>query len=48
VENFIRRGNIALYKKHLAKAHTDEESKIVLKLLADEEAKNPPIAGHKP
>jgi hypothetical protein len=42
VEHFIRRGNIALYKKYLAEPHTDEERKVVLKLLADKEAQDPP------
>lgn len=40
MESFIRRGNIALYKKYLAEPHTDEE--VVLKFLADKEAKDPP------
>jgi len=39
VEKFIRRENVTLYKKRLAEPHTDAEHKILLKLLADEEAK---------
>jgi hypothetical protein len=39
VEKFIQRENVTLYKKRLAEPHTDAEHKILLKLLADEEAK---------
>ena len=41
VEKFIHRENLALFKKHLAESHTDAEREILLKLLADEEAKEP-------
>jgi hypothetical protein len=42
MENFIHRENLALFKKRLAEAHSDAERKVLLKLLADEEAKEPP------
>jgi hypothetical protein len=38
VEKFIHRENVALYKKHLTEPHTDAERKVLLRLLADEEA----------
>jgi len=39
VEKFIQRENVALYRKRLAEPHTEAEHKILLKLLADEEAR---------
>ena len=33
---------MTLFKKRLAEAHTDAEREVFLKLLADEEAKEPP------
>jgi hypothetical protein len=42
VEKFIQRENVTLYKKRLAEPQTDGERKIILKLLADEEAKDAP------
>jgi hypothetical protein len=42
MEKFIHRENLALFKKRLADAHTDEDREVLLKLLADEEAKEPP------
>ena len=42
VEKFIQRENVMLYKKRLAEPQTDSERQIVLKLLADEEAKGQP------
>jgi hypothetical protein len=42
MEKFIRRENLTLFKKRLAEAHTDAEREVLLKLLADEEAKEPP------
>jgi hypothetical protein len=41
MEKFIRRENPALFNKRLAEAHTDAEREVLLKLLADEEAKEP-------
>jgi hypothetical protein len=43
VEKFIQRENLALYKRRLGDPHTDAERKILLKLLADEEAKDAPL-----
>ena len=40
MEKFIQRENVALYKKRLAEPQSDTERKIILKLLADEEAKD--------
>lgn len=34
-------GDLALFKKLLTESHTDAEREILLKLLADEEAKEP-------
>jgi len=42
MEKFIHRENLTLFKKRLAEAHTDAEREVLLKLLADEEAKEPP------
>ena len=42
MEKFIQRENVTLYKKRLAEPQTDGERKIILKLLADEEAKDAP------
>jgi hypothetical protein len=44
VEKFIQRENVTLYKKRLAEPHTDAEHKILLKLLADEEAKDASVS----
>jgi hypothetical protein len=42
VDKFIHRENLALHKKRLTEPHTDAERKVLLKLLAEEEAKYPP------
>jgi hypothetical protein len=42
MEKYIHRENLALFKKRLAESHTDAEREVLLKLLADEEAKEPP------
>ena len=34
---------MTLFKKRLAEMHTDAEREVLLKLLADEEAKEPPL-----
>jgi hypothetical protein len=41
VEQFIQRENLALLKKRLTEPHTDAERGVLLKLLAEEEAKEP-------
>ena len=41
-EKYVHRENLALFKKRLAEAHSDAEREVLLKLLADEEAKEPP------
>ena len=41
MENFIHQENLALFKKRLAEPHTDAEREVLLKLLADEKAKEP-------
>ncbi len=42
--------NLALFKRRLAEPHSDGERKVLLKLLADEEANEPPpkIASSRP
>lgn len=39
MEKYFHRENMALFKKRLAEAHSDAEREVLLKLLADEEAK---------
>ena len=41
MDRYIHRENLSLFKKRLAEAHTDAEREVLLKLLADEEAKEP-------
>ena len=41
MEKFIHEENLALFKKRLAEPHTDAEREVLLKLLADEKAKEP-------
>lgn len=41
MEEYIHRENLALLRKHLAEPHSDAERKILLKLLTDEETKDP-------
>jgi hypothetical protein len=36
-------GRMTLFKKRPAETHTDAEREVLLKLLADEEAKEPPL-----
>ena len=40
MEKFVQRDNVALYKKCHSEPHTDAERKVILKLLAEEEAKH--------
>lgn len=42
MEKFIHRENLALFRKRLAETHSDAERDVLLKLLADEMAKEPP------
>jgi hypothetical protein len=42
VDKFIRRENLALFRKRLAEAPDDATRQILLKLLAEVEAKEPP------
>ena len=41
MEKFIRRQNLDLFKKRLAEPRTDAEREVLVKLLADEQAKEP-------
>jgi hypothetical protein len=42
MEDYIHRENLALFKRRLAEPHSDAERDVLLKLLADEQAKDPP------
>lgn len=43
MEEFIHQENLALFKRRLAEEHrTDAEREVLMKLLAEEEAKEPP------
>jgi hypothetical protein len=42
MDKFIHGQNIALYKKRLLEPITDAEQRVILKLLAEEEAKDLP------
>jgi hypothetical protein len=42
METYLHRENLTLFKKRLAEPHSDAEREVLLKLLADEEAKEPP------
>lgn len=42
MEKFIHQQNLALFKKRLAEARTEAEREVLLKLLADEKAKDAP------
>jgi hypothetical protein len=43
MERFINRENLALFKKRLAESRSDAEREVLLKLLAEEEAKEPQL-----
>ena len=45
MDRFIHRENLALFKKRLEEVRTDSEREVLMKLLADEEAKEPPTKG---
>jgi hypothetical protein len=40
MDRFIRRENITLFRRRLAEANTEEQRKVILQLLAQEEAKD--------
>jgi hypothetical protein len=42
MEKFIHQENLALFRKRLAEPHDDAERQVLLKLLAEEEAKDFP------
>jgi len=42
MEKYIHRENLTLFKKRLAESQSDAEREVLLKLLAEEEAKEPP------
>jgi hypothetical protein len=49
MEEFIHQQNMALFKKRLAEPHTDGEREVLMKLLTDEQEKEPPPKnGFKP
>jgi len=41
MDKFVHRENLALFKQRLAEAHTEAERDVLLKLLAEEEAREP-------
>jgi hypothetical protein len=43
MEKYIHRQNLALFKKRLAEPYSDAEREVLLKLIADEEAKELPL-----
>jgi hypothetical protein len=42
MEKYIHLQNLILFKKRLAETHSEAEREVLLSLLADEEAKEPP------
>jgi hypothetical protein len=42
MEKYIHRENLTLFKKRLAESHRDAEREVLLKLLAEEKAKELP------
>ena len=48
IERFIHRENLALFRKRLAEPHDDAERKVLLQLLAEEEAKDLPQSNYLP
>ena len=42
MEKYIHRENLTLFKKRIAESHSNAEREVLLKLLAEEEAKEPP------
>lgn len=45
MEKFIHQQNLALFEKCLAQPHTDAEREVLMKLLRDEQAQEPPPNG---
>jgi hypothetical protein len=43
MEKFIHQQNLALFKRRLAEPHTDAEREMLMKLLTEEQAKEPPL-----
>jgi len=43
MDEFIRRENLIIFRRRLAEATNDAQRKILLKLLADEEARGQPV-----
>ena len=41
MEKYIHRENLSLFKKRLAEPHTDAEREVLMKLLTDEQTKEP-------
>jgi len=41
MEEFIRQQNLDLFKKRLAEPHTDAEREMLMRLLTDQQAKEP-------
>ena len=41
MEKYVHRENLSLFKKRLAEPHTDAEREVLMKLLMDEQAKEP-------
>lgn len=48
MEKFIHRENLALFRRCLAEPHDDAERQVLLKLLAEEEAKDLPQSNAPP
>ncbi len=49
MDKYIHRENLSLLRKRLSEAHDDATHKVLLKLLAEEEAKEAvPVKGRKP
>ena len=43
MDKYVHRENLTLFKKRLAEARTDAEREVILKLLTEEQAKEPPL-----
>ena len=43
MENFIRRENLTIFRRRLAETNDDTQRQILLKLLAEEEARGDPL-----
>jgi hypothetical protein len=48
VEEFIHRENLIIFKRRLAEAKNDAQRQMLLKLLAEEEAKGGPLTAGAP